>query len=477
MPRRFPLSALVVLTLTGSVWAAPPPPELSAADAVRLGLEHNLDLRSKRFDRDRSAALALAAWQPYSPVLFASSTGSRTPPGTVGIEERRFDSAVGAAWRSPYGTQLSGQAELDQALPGSGDPVNNASVSLVVAQPLLKDAWAAGASLPLIEARFNASIQAEIFKDQVNAAIVALETAYWDLALAQSDVEVKIRSRQRAQSQYEDTKENIRRGIIAESEIYVVEENVVIFDQDLLRAHEDLANARRRLGELLVARPEDPIKATDALVVPKDRLPQRDAAVQQALATHPKVVERRFRLDLATARRAYWANQVLPSLGVNAAVALRGFDTALGSAWSEVFARPQPEGRLGLTFSMPLDRAAVNASYERAQIDVDQAQAELLRVEQAARFEVETAWNDLDTTLRSHVLATRQVELAELKLKAQVEKYQSGLSTLADVVRFQRDLDSALSAAQRVVRSARVGQARLLSAMGTLADARQGTKP
>src|SRR4051812_28832544 len=210
MPLRLSLRALLVLALTG----AAPPPELTARDAVRLGLERNLDLNSRRLDRDRTVALVTAARQPFTPVLFASSNGERLPAVPGGIEERRLDSIVGAAWRSPLGTQLSGQAENDKALPGSGDPINNTSLSLNVSQPLLKDAWVSGASLPLIEARFNALIQGELFRDQTNTAIVDLETAYWDLALAQSDLEVKTRSRARAQIQFEDTAENIRRGII-----------------------------------------------------------------------------------------------------------------------------------------------------------------------------------------------------------------------------------------------------------------------
>lgn len=478
MAGRLPMSAVLLLALTGRVWAATPPTELTSSEAVRLGLERNLDLNAKRLDRDRIIALAVAARTPFSPGLFAFSNGSRTPAiPPFGIEERRLDSAIGATWRSLWGTQLSGQVENDLALPGSQDAVNAASLSLNLSQSLLKDAWIAGASLPIIEARFNASIQDAIFNDQTNSAIVDLESAYWDLALAQSDLEVKLRGRERAQAQYEDTKENIRRGIIAANEIYVVEENVVIFDQDLLRARENVLNRRRRLAELLFARPDDPISATEALAVPKEPLPSREAAVAAALAAHPRVVERRFRVDLATSRRAYWMNQLLPNLAINAAFALRGFDTALGSAWGQVVSSPRPEGRVGLSFALPLDRAAVNAAYERAQIDVEQAQSELARVENAVRFEVENAWTDLDTTLHAYALATRQVELAELKLKAQVDKYQSGLSTLTDVVRFQRDLDSAQSAAQGVIRQTRVGQARLLSAIGTLTRARQGEKP
>jgi outer membrane protein TolC len=45
--------------------------------------------------------------------------------------------------------------------------------------------------------------------------------------------------------------------------------------------------------------------------------------------------------------------------------------------------------------------------------------------------------------------AQKLVELAENKLETERDKYKSGLSTLIDVVRFQRDLDGALISVQR----------------------------
>jgi outer membrane protein TolC len=112
----------------------------------------------------------------------------------------------------------------------------------------------------------------------------------------------------------------------------------------------------------------------------------------------------------------------------------------------------------------------VHAALNDAERGVSQAQAELERVTQQVAFAIENARTQLATDVAVWERAMRQQVLAEKKLTAQLEKYQSGLSTLQDVVRFQRELDEALIGLQRVARSVRTGRIRLLAAVGTLHD-------
>ena len=214
------------------------------------------------------------------------------------------------------------------------------------------------------------------------------------------------------------------------------------------------------------------LEAIDPLTAPSEPLPDRAASLGLALRTHPRVLERKARLELAIARRGLAYNQALPQLTLSGSLAMRGWDSTQGSAWNQLTSRPAAEVRAGLTFALPLDRPAVAASLLRAQIEVEQAEAELRKSQEAVRYELESSYGQLALQRQVLSLSTQQLALAEAKLKAQTQKYQSGLSTLADVVRFQRDVDIASSALQRVVRSIRVGQARLLAAIGTLAEVR-----
>jgi outer membrane protein TolC len=70
-------------------------------------------------------------------------------------------------------------------------------------------------------------------------------------------------------------------------------------------------------------------------------------------------------------------------------------------------------------------------------------------------------------------LASRLVDLGQKKLDNERDKYKSGLSTLADVVRFQHDLDSALSNASRARVDVLAARTDMLAARGDLPESIQ----
>lgn len=462
--------SIALLCLAGAAPAQPVARKISRAQVLRTGLERNLDLLSKRLERKKLEVGERGAFKAYSPTLLAD-LGYRDTfvPSTVPGQSRHLDYSLGASWKTPLGTVLSTELFVDQNLFEAGGGIaHGAGVGFGLTQPLLKDGWLDGASLPLTEARLNTAIQNESYKIDLNKLLLDLETAYWELALAQSDVDLKTRSLERARAQYEDTKENIRRGILADAEVYLVEENVVIFDQELVRAKQALLLARRKLAELMVLEADVALEAEDVLVAGPGDAMNLENAVAIGVKTNPRVVAQKLRWELAQARARYQVNQALPSLGLNAGLALRGWDGDYGTAFGQVFSAPEPDARVGLTFSMPLDRAAVRSDLESATVEAERQQALLLKEENSVRFEVENAITELTTSQGLLELARKQVELADLKLKAQDAKYKSGLSTLADVVRFQRDVDNAVGAYQRNIRSVKVGQAKLLNAQGTL---------
>lgn len=449
-----PVQVCLLVTLLLSM--PPDAKPISRVDAIHQGVSRNYDLLARRLEQHRLEILGRAAWRSYSPNVFLDATYRQTPyfSGPNFVADRFVDYTAGAGWRSIIGTTVAAAVVVNQDV-GGNTPLTN-ELSLSVSQPLLKDAWLAGGSLPLREADLLAAVQKEIYRGEINTLIASIDSAYWDLALAESDLQIKTRSRDRAKQQYEDTKENIRRGIIADVEIYIVEENVVFFEQELLRTDQSLRFARRRLAELLALDPETILDAEDELVSPSMSLPDRQPTVDVGLQQSPVILAQAKRTQLAAVRFRYAWNQALPTLNVNAGMKL--------------FRYPSPEANVGLTLAVPLDRGAISASVENARIDNERAEVELRNQQARVQFELENNITDLELNVRLLSLATKRVELAELKLGAQNDKYKNGISTLADVVRFQRDLDEALIASQRVIRAVHVGRAKLLTTQGTLAN-------
>ncbi|MEC9400836.1 MAG: TolC family protein, partial [Myxococcota bacterium] len=127
-----------------------------------------------------------------------------------------------------------------------------------------------------------------------------------------------------------------------------------------------------------------------------------------------------------------------------------------------------PDYRVGLRFEVPIDRDPQRARVERAEISVTRAETALAQSENEVTYDLRELVVQLEKRQQILEASGRLVELAELKLSTEQEKYRSGLSTLAYVVQFQREFDSARIARQRAAFDVIVLRARIANTMGVL---------
>jgi outer membrane protein TolC len=459
------LGALAVARAEDAPRVAGPLPR---AEAARIGAARNLGALVARLARERAARAADAAYRPYVPTLelHAGYDDAAPLPGTDD-RTRGLDYRGTVTWSTTLGTVLGVEATSQQGTDEAPLPTDGAGVALTLTQPLLQGAGRAGAAAALDEAEIDARIERERFRQSLEDLLVEIDEAYWDLAFAQADVAVKTRSQERAKQQYEDTKENIRRGILAQGEIYVVEENLVFFQQQLRGAVEQRSLAQHRLARLLVLDPETPLQTTDDLSWPGRPLPTSDAAVHDGLEGNADLAARTLAVEKQQVEVASNEDQALPRLDLEGRLGLDGYGD-LDHAWGEVGDRKYLDGRLGVTFSMPLGRGPVRAQAEAARLEAQRLQADLERARSEVRFDVRDRLTELQGLLERLELGRRLVELEELKLQAENQKYAAGLSTLADVVRFQRDLDDATIGLGQIQHDLLTKWSRLLAARGAL---------
>ena len=96
------------------------------------------------------------------------------------------------------------------------------------------------------------------------------------------------------------------------------------------------------------------------------------------------------------------------------------------------------------------------------------AETALAQSENEVTYDLRELFIQLEKRKQILESSERLVELAELKLSTEQEKYRSGLSTLAYVVQFQREFDSARIARQRAAFDVIVLRARIANTMGVL---------
>ncbi|MEM1348908.1 MAG: TolC family protein [Myxococcota bacterium] len=471
-------SALCIWGVLGSSAATGAPEgiterELTRDDAVAVATKNNLGLMLDAVDREVQSLVARTARRPFVPQLGFNTSYNVDPV----IDATSVNYSGRVDWNIPFGTNFNIQAGSAQFLRGQAFiPTPPTSLDFGVTQPLLRDGWGRG---NLLEQRdLEVELQRELFLEQLNQFIVQVDLAYWDLAFAQSDVQIKERSLERARRQYEDTAENIRRGLLAPGEIFVPEENLVVFEQQLLTSQQTLTLARSRLARLLRVSPTSELVAVDSLDVlgaaPLELGRQTDAALRK----NPRVAAQRVALEQAEIQVVFERNQRAPRLDASGSVGFNALSPrdelgniipiSAGEAWLQTLSLQNPEYRVGLTFQIPLNFDPLDAQLERAELQQKRQWTRLRDVEDDVRYGMRDLLVQLDTSLDVLELATRRVALVQSRLTNEQDKYRSGLSTLLEVVRAQRAIDDAQLGERRARVNVLQIRARIRSLEGTL---------
>ena len=446
------------------------PAPLTLAQAASLAVSRARGVLIERTERRRAELGLVAARGGFIPELrltaqYADAKGL----AASGVDDRALQAGAELRYTSPIGTN-AGLAVRHDA--GSTDPVHGATVAVDVTQPLLKNGFSAGAGTPVARADVDLRLQRELFRQALNRFLADVDAAYWALAFAQADAAIKLRSRDRAQTQFEETRENIKRGILAPGELYIVEESLALFEQELVAALEARAQAASRLARLLEQPAGTEVGAADGLDAHALAPEGPEAALGTALRESPTLRGAQLQVERAQVRLAFDENQTLPALDVAATFRLNGLGDTLTAPYGRLDPARDRVFTAGLLFSTPLLDDADDARVARARLDREQQVLSLAGVETDVRFEITDVLRRLNADRRALVLAGDVVRLSKLKLEAELEKYKSGISTLADVVRFEREFDASLGAEQRAHLTLRSDETRLLSAEGVLHRAR-----
>lgn len=464
----------VLLVLTTSASASAQSGVLTHGEVMTRAVDNNLALLVDSMAREIEALRAREARRAYTPVVFlqpefiASQTAVRTSETEEPaiLRQSRFDVGGGVRWNTPWGTSLALRAATTPWY-STFAPTPLTSAELSVNQSLLRNGW--GSANLLDVADLDVELQRQLFVGQLNTLLTRVDAAYWELAYAQADVEIKEKSRDRAQSQYEDTKENIARGLLAPGDIFVVEENLVIFEEQLLRSQEALVLARLRLARLMQLESHaTELAAADSLDALQTELPTEQDAIGVALRESPRVTAQRIAVRQAEATLAFDRNQSRPVLDVSAALGVNGLSEQFGESWGETLGGDNPTVRVGLYFEVPLVSGPYRARVVRSGLQREQAELQLQQIESDVAYDVRELLTQLESRIAALDFAKRRIDLAENKLATERDKYTRGLSTLTDLVRFQRDVDAARISERRARVDVIVLRARLLDTQGVL---------
>jgi outer membrane protein TolC len=468
----------VCVTATATAQTTPATLRLTVDDAVRMALEHNLDLAVDRLDpqiSDTRIAAAAGAFRPtfntsvlrnnqlQPPANFLIPTPTRTDATTsnAGLAQRLpwFGTTYSVGWST---THTNSNSFLN-----SYNPLLQSGLSVNVSQPLIRDLSIDAARMQLATSRTNRDIADTRLRESLVHTTASVKSAYWNLVSAIANVEARSSALALAQELARVNKAKVDVGTAPPLDLVSAQAEVAADQEQLIIAQTAVKQAEDRLRMLILdttARENwtvriEPIDSPPIATASLDV----DAAVTRALDQRTDLLRARKEIGNAQIGVRYAGNQQLPDVRLNASYQASGLGgtqvlrsggfpgtivgpgpvTDFGSVLNQLFARDFPTWSVGVSVSYPIGQSVEQANAARANLEHAQAEARLksgeARVVQQIR---DAAWQvDMNAQRIETTRAART--LAEQRLDAERKRLDVGMSTSFLVVQAQRDLAQA----------------------------------
>ncbi len=401
---------------------------LTLDDCVRLGVAGNLGLLKSRLERE-GASYGV----PIARKIFVPTANALIQESEEGRRTRTWRQSVSARGKSGTRVSLTNEIKDLQGRPAKDENVQTFSLT----QPLMKNFGARVTGYEIDLSRLDERIAVAKFRSDLNSFIFDVCNLYFQLCLARRTLGIQEQALSRARKQFEDTRHDIELGAIPEREIFLVEENLVDFQVRVENARHDIVQLELQLGRILDLDPALNTGFTVEELLDDDRF--HDTATPPAnpgslVGDNPDLAMDRLLLEKSVTTLEYQKVQSKPQL-----------DLFFDYRMREGAGAPRPNSSvMGIEYQVPISREPDRALVDQNRIKVDLRRLSIRDSERRLAFEMMGVFQKIrhfEEVLKSK---KRVVELSRKKLEAETEKYRNGFSTLADVVRFQRELENSL---------------------------------
>jgi outer membrane protein len=450
------LTALLALTALSTSAQNSPTPAPSAVtprpltldDAVALALDKNFDLKLQRFSTE-SARDSLVIADAFFDTSLSLSAARSYRQSTDGVSSQTgMDTRVGASRRIATGGTVSGSGSLDRTrlrpdLTAGINPAYDSDVAFSVRQPLLQGAGLAANRAAIDRARLGITRADYDFQDAVLRIIRSVESAYYALSFARSQLEVRRFSLEVAEKLLEENRTRRQIGTAIDIDVLQAEVGVANARRALLQAEQTALNNEDAL--LALINPFEFSVSPGQLVLPEltpasvsfDRSYKLARERAPELASAQLSVEQQ-KLDLLTAKK-----DRLPVLDVGAALGYNARESTYRRAATDVWGSDGYNWQIDATLSLPWGLRAEKARHRQALTNLNREQLRLKQLDQDILVQVRAAIRSVETNEESVRIAVLATKLSEEQYNAEKARYDNGLSTFRRVQEAKEDLDTA----------------------------------
>ena len=449
---------------------------LSLADAIRLTLENNTDVRINELQTDTARFALQKAFGPFDPILSSNFQPTRSvSPANSTLQGASTPSNLTQQWSSSYsqlfatGTLFQVSLSANRSASNSSfaifNPSISSSLSVSLTQPLLRNRGLFPNRAPIVIAQRNLKQSHADFAGRVNDSLLSAVNQYWDVVQARENLVVLRQSQALAEASYNHDKRALELGAISPLDIYRSEAQVAQRKLQVIQAEYQLKQSedalRRTLGadldpkiavlDLDLTEPSDmsgegeSMTIEDGLAQAMKGRPEFDS-LQQQLAndeTNIKLADNGLKPDLNLSTfysmNGQGGNLIDSSTGAPIIISRGG----LGDSFDQLTSRDFPTYGATLQFRLPLRNRSAEADLGSSLVSQKRDLYRLRQQQQAISLEVKNAVHQLEQAKLSVAAARISRDLAQKTLQAEQRKYELGTETIFFVLDAQNQLAQA----------------------------------
>ena len=449
----WPLGALLAFCLSAPLSAQeqPLPEGLSLAEAVRLTLENDPNLRLEEARLRSAQGALLSSRGTFDTVISSdlSDTETDRPVSAIANQSQAvISNSLGLSKRFRSSFSIEPELELLRTDPSGVGAVNVCTFSLTFRQPLLRGRGWTNATAP------ERSAEREVAAGQLDVRQAAAErvlvvgSQYWLARAAALNLGVLRETEERSRELVETTRRLIEADVLPAAELVQVEANLVASETARIGGERALFAARQDLGrEIGLERaaiaalpiPSDPFPALAPSEVPA--LEEADRFVTAALRRRSDLLAARERRDASEILRRAADSDLKPQLDLVLIPSYTGLveGTDPGSFFAPLYRNvPGASAEVNFTLSWPTANSQARGALVQLEAALEQSALVEDLVARRIAADVPTALDAVSRSAEQLERATLAVRLFEQALVNEEKKLRGGTSTLIDVIS-QRD--------------------------------------
>ncbi|OGV41943.1 MAG: hypothetical protein A2X46_17955 [Lentisphaerae bacterium GWF2_57_35] len=420
--------------------------ELSIEEAVLRALENNRALHVERLNPQIQRTFEAQARAAFDPVLSAGAAVSREEAigGTNGNNNLTVtEGSVGLSQALPTGTELGLELATDQARGAASSEDYATRAGLTVQQSLLQG-FGTGASLATLrQARLDTQFSEYELRGFAEALVAQIEAIYWDYVRGLRLAAIYEKSLNLAEQQAQETRERIRVGDLAETELAAAQAEVARRQEALINLRSEVSTQQIRLWRLVqpgaLSSTQREWVPVSRPATPDIRLSPVEEHVAVALQKRPDMNQARLLIERGDVELIRTRNGLLPRMDLFLRLGKTGYADSFGDSVQNLDGDAYDLSG-GVNFEFPIINRDARARHRRAALVKAQAEESLLNIEDLIREDVETAYIEVERT-RQQIDATATTRrFEEEKVRAEMAKFRVGKSTALLVAQAQRDL-------------------------------------